>query len=335
MSKPLKIAVLALGRIGQIHLKNVVEFPGVEAVAITSSEKGRAFASSIGVSEIYRHCDEILKNKSIQAAVICSPSDTHALYTRQLMEAGKDVFCEKPLELKLDLIHELDDLSQKLDCKLMIGFDKRFDPDYRRVHEIVQAGEIGDPHILRITSRDPGAPPISYIKSSGGIFLDMMIHDFDMARFIVGAEVKEVYAQGKVRIDPAIGEVGDFDTVVATLTFENDTIAILEASRKATYGYDQRLEIFGSKGMAQMDNHTLSKANVFNASGGHSPKFLPFFLERYEQAYKYELHAFINSLLKDAPVPVNAYDGYMSTAIALAATKSAKEGCIVKMEEFL
>ena len=217
----------------------------------------------------------------------------------------------------------------------MIGFNRRFDPNYAKVQQMVKDGKIGDPHILKITSRDPAPPPAEYLAVSGGMFLDMTIHDFDMARFVVGSEVSEVYAKTNVLVDPAIGKAGDVDTAVTILFFENGAIGTIDNSRKAVFGYDQRLEIFGSKGMVKIDNNNPDTHTYYNAMGSHGPLPLNFFMDRYVQSYENEMEAFINAVVNDETIPVPGRDGLISVAIGLAAKKSALENRPVKLNEIL
>ncbi len=253
----IKIAVAGLGRIGKIHLHNLCgNFSEIEVVAVMDLlDSSKETAEEYNVPLFQKDFDSLLSTPELDAVVICSPTDTHANYVIKAARAGKHIFCEKPLDLSLEKVKEVLTIVGESEVKLMLGFNRRFDPEFRKIRELVMNGTIGDPQILKITSRDPGPPPISYIKVSGGIFLDMTIHDFDMARYISGKEVKEVFAAGAVKVDDAIGEAGDIDTTVITLIFEDDTMAVIDNSRKAVYGYDQRLEVFGSKGMALADNN--------------------------------------------------------------------------------
>ena len=267
------------------------------------------------------------------AVVICSPTDTHADYVELAARSKKHIFCEKPLDLSLDRVVEVLEVIKEFDVKLMLGFNRRFDKEFKKVRELVKNGKIGDPHIVKITSRDPGAPPISYIKKSGGLFMDMTIHDFDMARFIVGKEVEQVFAKGAVLTDPAIGKAGDIDTAVITLTYTDGTIAIIDNSREAAYGYDQRIEVFGSKGMVQANNNFHDTHQLFTHQGIQGALPLHFFLERYEQAYKVEMSEFIDSLMNDTRLPVTGKDGLESLKIGMAALKSVQENRPVRLDE--
>ncbi|TXT42637.1 MAG: myo-inositol 2-dehydrogenase, partial [Spirochaetes bacterium] len=221
----------------------------------------------------------------------------------------------------------------KAGVKLQVGFNRRFDHNFARVKELVLAGEVGQPQIVKISSRDPAPPPPSYVAGSGGIFLDMTIHDFDMARFQAGSEVTEVYAKGAVLVDPAIGAAGDVDTALITLTFANGALGIIDNSRKAVYGYDQRVEVFGSKGAAVAENDHPSTVKLLNETRVSGDKPLYFFLERYKEAFIAEIRAFMDAVAKDAPVPVSGEDGLADLIVGLAAKKSLAEGRPVKISE--
>ena len=333
----LKFAVLGLGRIGRIHLQNLIlRIPEVEVIAtVDPSSEGKAFSEKWQVPHHFDSHEDLYSLGELDAVVICSPTDTHAAYTRAFARKGKHVFCEKPLDLSLEAIKEVEYTLKETGTHFMLAFNRRFDRHFASIRHQVESGIIGDPHILKITSRDPAPPPISYIEGSGGLFLDMTIHDFDMARFIVGKEVEEVYAVGKVRVDKAIGEAGDIDTAVITLVFEDRTLAIIDNSRKASYGYDQRLEIFGSKGMAQISNQAVDSHQTWTAEGSKGALLLDFFMERYEEAYFQEMKAFAEALTLGSKIPVGVHDGLMATAIGLAGQKSLREKRPIPIREIL
>ncbi|QRR01195.1 inositol 2-dehydrogenase [Dyadobacter sandarakinus] len=335
MSKKLKTGVIGLGRIGQIHLANLVHhMPDAEVIIASDvSPAAHAFAERLGVPHVTTQAEDVLNHPEVEAVIICSPTPYHVPYTIAAAKQGKHVFCEKPLDVTLESIREAEQVVAENGVKLMLGFNRRFDANFSNIRQLVEAGKIGEPHILRITSRDPAPPPVEYLKVSGGIFLDMSIHDFDMARYMVGSEVTEVFVKGDALIHPEIREFGDIDTAVIVLTFENGTLGVIDNSRKAVYGYDQRLEIFGSKGMAKAENNTADSLIHFDDAGGHSSLPLHFFLERYENAYRVCLRSFIRCILDDKPSPVNAHDGLMATAIGIAAMRSLTEGRPVKISE--
>jgi myo-inositol 2-dehydrogenase/D-chiro-inositol 1-dehydrogenase len=332
--KKIKLAVAGLGRIGKIHLENLLQINTIEVVAVTDPlEESREYAKNKEIPFVTSLFEEMLNVAEFDAVVICSPTDTHADYVELAAKAGKHIFCEKPLDLSLERVIEVLDLVRDNDIKLMLGFNRRFDKEFKKVQEVVQSGAVGKPHIVKITSRDPEAPSLNYIEKSGGLFLDMTIHDFDMARFVVGKEVKEVFAKGAVLIDPAIGEAGDIDTAVIILTYTDDTMAIIDNSRKAVYGYDQRIEVFGSYGMVQGNNNFNDSHRLYTRKGIQRSLPLNFFLERYADAYKTEIGDFIKSLETGKEIPVNGEDGKISLIIGLAAIKSLQEKRTVKISE--
>lgn len=335
--KKLKVAVAGLGRIGKIHLKILCRnFPEVEVVAVMDVlDESKAIADEFNVPNFVGDFDELLAVPGVDVVVICSPTDTHADYTIKAAKAGKQIFCEKPLDLSLDRVQEVLDVVNKSGVKLMLGFNRRFDPEFKKIRQLVESGAIGESQIIKITSRDPGPPPVSYIKVSGGMFLDMTIHDFDMARFISGKQVKEVFAKAAVMVDPEIGKAGDVDTAVITLTFDDGSMAVIDNCRKAVYGYDQRLEVFGSKGMAQAENNFPNNHKLYTQSGVSGDLPLHFFLERYDASYVQEMKEFIDALVSNSEMPVDGNDGLLSIAIGLAAKKSLAEGRPVKIEEIL
>ena len=333
----LKVAVAGLGRIGKIHLKNLCRnFPEIEVLAVMDVfDESEAIAREFNIPVFVKDFDELLAVNGVDAVVICSPTDTHADYVVKAAKAGKNIFCEKPLDLSLSRVQEVLKIVDESGVKLMMGFNRRFDPEFKRIRQLVEDGSVGDVHIVKITSRDPGPPPVSYIKVSGGLFLDMTIHDFDMARYISGKQVKEVFAKGTVMVDPEIGKAGDIDTAVITLTFEDDTMAIIDNSRKAVYGYDQRLEVFGNKGMAIAENNFPNNHKLYTHAGVSGDLPLHFFLERYEASYNQEVREFVDALVSGSDMPVDGKDGLLSIAIGLAAKKSVEEGRPVKVNEIL
>jgi myo-inositol 2-dehydrogenase/D-chiro-inositol 1-dehydrogenase len=336
MQQDFKIAVLGLGRIGQVHAKSIQQlFPELGLVTLTASDAGRAFAERNGFAEVVdtRDFSSVLADDAVKAVVICSPSDTHAHYIKACAAAGKAILCEKPLDLSLPVIREIDTVVKEAGVPLMLAFNKRFDPHLNALKKDLKAGRIGKPHVLKMTGRDPAPPPISYLESSGGIYLDMIIHDFDTSRFLLESEVKSVFTQGAVMVDEAIGRVGDIDTAITVLTFENGVMAVIDTSRLSPYGYDQRVEILGSEGMLQMNNIRLDTHEVFNREGSHQPPYQDFFMTRYAQAYLEEMRAFVEALRAGKPMPVGVQDGYQSTAIAIAAKRSLDEGRVVLLQE--
>jgi myo-inositol 2-dehydrogenase/D-chiro-inositol 1-dehydrogenase len=335
--KKINVAVAGLGRIGKIHLKNLSRnFPEIKVIAVMDVfEESKAIADEFNVPFFVKDFDELLAVPELDAVVICSPTDTHADYVVKAAKAGKQIFCEKPLDLSLERVKEVLEIIEECGVKLMLGFNRRFDPEFKKIRKLVLNDAVGDVQIVKITSHDPGPPPVSYVKVSGGMFLDMTIHDFDMARYISGKQVKEVYAKGAVMVDPEIGKAGDIDTAIITLTFEDGTMAVIDNCRKAVYGYDQRLEVFGSKGMAQAGNNFPNNHKLYTEKGVSGDLPLHFFLERYDASYNQEIREFIDALVFDGKMPVDGNDGLQSIAIGLAAKKSVAEGRPVKISEIL
>lgn len=332
--KKLRFAVAGLGRIGKIHLENLLQLSEIKVVAVMDPmEESKQYARSKGISNVTSTYEEMLASTDIDVVVICSPTDTHADYVEMAAKAGKHIFCEKPLDLSLKRVLEVLNVVKDNNIKLMIGFNRRFDKEFKKVKALVSEGAIGEHHLVKITSRDPGAPPVSYIEKSGGLFLDMTIHDFDIARFIVGKEVDEVYAKGAVLIDQAIGNAGDVDTAVITLTYTDGTMAIIDNSRESAYGYDQRVEVFGSKGMVKAENNLHDSHQLFTSQGSQRSLPLHFFLERYAEAYKTEMSDYIKSLENGNTVPASGNDGLQSLKIGLAAIKSLQENRPIKISE--
>ena len=332
--KKIKFALVGLGRIGKIHLDNLLLMDEVEVVAVMDTQAdGRQFAEQRGINHLFSSYEQMIKDSLIDAVVICSPTDTHADYVEIAAHAGIAVFCEKPLDLNLGRVLEVLKLVKAKGIKLMLGFNRRFDKEFLKVKKLVAQGAIGNHHLVKITSRDPKAPPISYVVQSGGLFLDMTIHDFDMARFLVDKEVVEVYAKGAALINPELSRVGDIDSAVITLTYEDGTMAIIDNSRQAAYGYDQRVEVFGSKGMVKADNNLNDTHQLYNGEGIHGSLPLNFFIERYADAYKTEIRDFVLALINKTDLAVDGNDGLQSLMIGLAAIKSIKENRPVKISE--
>jgi myo-inositol 2-dehydrogenase/D-chiro-inositol 1-dehydrogenase len=336
--KKIKLGVIGAGRIGKVHIATLVQsVPQAEVVVVADVNLNSAndVAKTFGINSVFGNYLDVINHPDVEAVVICSPTDTHAKYIIEAARAGKHIFCEKPVDLSLNIIQGALDEVVKAGVKLMVGFNRRFDPNFLKIKQLVVEGKIGDPHILKITSRDPAPPPAEYSAVSGGMFMDMTIHDFDMARYIAGSEVTEVFTKATVLVDPAIGNAGDVDTAIITLSFANGAIGVIDNSRKAVYGYDQRVEIFGSKGMASADNNYPENHRYFASDGVHRSLPLNFFMDRYIEAYANEMKIFCNAVINDLELPVSGYDGLMSVAIALAAKKSHLENRPVKLTEIM
>ena len=272
--------------------------------------------------------DKILEDPLIDAVLICSSTDTHAQYIQQAAQAGKHIFCEKPIDFDVARIKETLNVVKKAGVALQIGFNRRFDHNFMQLRYDVASRKIGKPYLLKITSRDPAPPPIDYVKVSGGLFMDMMIHDFDMARFQFG-EIVALQALGTCLVNPEIGQAGDVDTALVTLQFDSGALGVIDNSRQAAYGYDQRVEVFGSAGMSLCDNDYAHTAKFFGAEKTESDKPLYFFLERYLPAYTLELQSFARAVRKDGPVEVSGEDGLRATELGLAAKESLANGGVV------
>lgn len=336
MSRQINFGVIGCGRIGRIHAENLAtRLPGARIVAVADvvPAAARELGERLRVSKVTGDYRELLSDPAVEAVVICSSTDTHSRIIQEAAAAGKHIFCEKPIDYDLARIRQALSAVEKAGVKLQIGFNRRFDPSFAKVREVVASGAIGKPHVVRITSRDPGPPPIEYIKVSGGIFLDMTIHDFDMVRFLSGSDAEEIYVLGDALVDPAIGAAGDVDTAVVSLRLKNGALATIDNSRRAVYGYDQRVEVFGSAGAVSAGNRTPDAHLVLDQSGAHAAKPLHFFLERYAEAYVIELQAFLDSLLNDRTPPVTGIDGLQPVIMGLAATKSLREKRPVKLSE--
>jgi len=335
-SKNLRFGVLGVGRIGKIHIGNLAtRIPGAELVAISdiAAAELETVATRFGIARTFADYRDLLNLPEVDAVVICSPTDQHYRMIVDAAERGKQIFCEKPIDLSLEKVLAANEEVSRRGVRMMVGFNRRFDPNFLKVRETIAGGQVGQPHILRITSRDPGPPPEHYIRASGGIFLDMTIHDFDMARYLMASEVTEAYTRAAVLVDPMIGKAGDWDTAVVTLTFENGAFGVIDNSRKAAYGYDQRVEMFGSGGMVTIANNTPDTHILCDSAGIHTALPLNFFLERYAESYLREMRAFVDAVENHKPVPVGGEDGLKAAAIALAAGKSARENRPVKLAE--
>jgi myo-inositol 2-dehydrogenase/D-chiro-inositol 1-dehydrogenase len=332
----LRFGVIGAGRIGKIHAENLAtRVPHAEVVAIADidTKAAQETAAKLHIPKVLADYHDVLSDPTIDAVAICSSTDTHARIVIEAAKAGKHIFCEKPIDHDLAKIDAALNAVKQAGVKLQIGFNRRFDPNFAHVREMVAEGKVGSPQIVRITSRDPAPPPVSYIKVSGGMFLDMTIHDFDMARFLTGSDVVEVYTAAGVMVDPGIGEAGDVDTAVITLYFANGAIGTIDNCRKAVYGYDQRVEVFGSGGMVQALNNTPHNDIYANADGVQSAKPLYFFLERYSESFVAEMRAFVKSILEDSQPPVTGIDGRIPVVIGMAAKKSYLEHRPVKLSE--
>lgn len=334
MNSELCVGVIGAGRIGKLHTESIINnFRNVNVKWVSDIYIDHLikWCESFGIDKLTKNYHDVLDDDEVDAVLVCSSTDTHAQICIDAAKKDKNIFCEKPIDLDLERIKKVEATVKEAGVKLQVGFNRRYDHNFNKVQKMVQEGRVGKPHIIKITSRDPEPPPIEYVKVSGGIFLDMAIHDFDMARFLCGSEVIEVCATGTVLVDEKIGEAGDVDTAVTVLKFANGAIGIIDNSRKAIYGYDQRIEVFGSEGCIKVENDYPNTAILTDINGTHGDKPQYFFLDRYKQSYVDEIKAFIDCIINDKEPEVSVIDGLNSVVIGLAAKKSLQDGVSVKI----
>lgn len=333
----INVGIIGAGRIGKVHCESIMNYVKSATVKTVAdpflSDETIAWAKGLGINEFTKDYHDILNDKEIDAVLICSSTDTHSSISLEAIAAGKHIFCEKPIDHDVNKILEVKKALEGSGVKYQVGFNRRFDHNFAAARKAVADGQIGDLDILKVCSRDPGAPPVEYVKVSGGIFLDMTIHDFDMVRFMSGAEVEEVFAYGAVRVDPAIGKAGDIDTAVISMKLSNGAIAVIDNSREASYGYDQRVEAFGRKGQVAVTNDSESTAVISDKDGVHAEKPLYFFLQRYMQAYVAEISEFVDCVVNDKDVNVGIECGLAPVLIGIAAKESLEKGLPVKIAD--
>ena len=331
----LRFGIVGAGRIGRVHAETAAfRLPEAEIVAITdvNLDAAKALAERCGIPKVVNSAAEIFGDKSIDAVLICTSTDTHAGLLVEAAQAGKHIFCEKPISLSLKKIDESLAAVEKAGVKLQVGFNRRFDSNFIRVRQAVAAGEIGTPNLMHIISRDPAPPPMTYLRPSGGLFLDMMIHDFDMARYLLGDEVEAVYTAATA-VDPGFAKEDDFDTAVVVLHFKSGAIGTIDNSRKAVFGYDQRVEILGSKGKIATENRYPNQVVVSGEKCVYTDLPFNFFMQRYPESFALELELFVKSVLEDKPTAVTGADSRVPVVMALAARKSHDECRPVKLSE--
>ena len=333
----ISLGIIGAGRIGKVHAQSIMNhITSARLKTIADpfmNEETEASLRALGVSDCTKDYKKILNDPEIDAVLICSSTNTHADISLEAIAAGKHVFCEKPVSQDIAKIREVMEKLKGTKLKYQVGFNRRFDHNFEAVRAAVANGDVGDVHIVRITSRDPAPPPPEYAAVSGGMFLDMTIHDFDMVRYLTASDVVEVFANGAVLVDPLIGKAGDIDTAIISLKMANGALAVIDNSRKAAYGYDQRAEIFGSKGQASVSNDTNSSLILSSETGVHAEKPLYFFLERYMASFTKEVRMFVQAIEQDCPVPVDINDGLQPVLIAAAALRSLKEHRPVLLSE--
>ena len=326
------LGVIGAGRIGKLHSENILRMPGVQIKLIADPYLDESWARERGL-DATTEPEAVFAEEEIEAVLIFSPSTLHADQIITASKMGKHIFCEKPIALDPDRIQEALDVVAKSNVKLQIGFNRRFDPEFRRLREAVSSGEIGRLYQIKITARDPALPPIEYVKTSGGMFLDMTVHDFDMVRYLSGSEVEEVFAVGAAMIDPAISKAGDIDTAITTLKLKNGALAVIDNSRQAVYGYDQQIEVFGSKGSMLAKNRTPTRTVRTSSEGVITDKPLYFFLERYQESFRAEMEEFVAALRENRDPSVGGIDGLISTLIGIAAQESMERGAPIRVRQ--
>ncbi|MGI6213245.1 MAG: inositol 2-dehydrogenase [Christensenellales bacterium] len=335
----INVAIIGAGRIGKVHAESIyTRVKGAKVVAIADpflTEETVSWAKGLGIERCEKDYRPLLADKSIEAVLICSSTDTHSAISIEAAKAGKHIFCEKPIDHDVEKIKQVQAAVESAGVKYQVGFNRRFDHNFMAARQAVESGSIGELNLLKIASRDPAPPPVSYIKVSGGLFLDMAIHDFDMVRYISGSEVEEVFAYGAVLVDGEIGNAGDIDTAIISMRLENGALAVIDNCRRSAYGYDQRLEAFGSLGQASVGNDTAANLEIASEKGMISQKPLYFFLERYMDAYAREIKMFVDSLTNDTPTPAGLKDGLMAVVVGLAAKESLDRHAPVKVKEIL
>ena len=331
---PISVGVIGAGRIGRLHAELLARrIPGARVGAVYDVHEPFALGVAADLDVPVAGSVEEILDADVDAVAVCSSADTHVELMMAAANAGKAIFCEKPVSLDLAELDRGLEAVRHAGVAFQVGFNRRFDPAHASVAEAVAAGRIGDPHLMRISSRDPEPPPLEYVRTSGGLFLDMMIHDFDMARFVTGSEVVEVFARGTVRVAPEYTSVGDVDTALVSLVHANGCLTAIDSSRRAVYGFDQRVEVFGSLGMAASENPHAHTGVVTTAAGAQRPPLPHFFLERYMTSYEREWQAFIDALRRGTPPPVDLQDARAPLVIGLAAWDSLREGRPVRVEE--
>ncbi|MBN9019444.1 MAG: inositol 2-dehydrogenase [Rhizobiales bacterium] len=324
-----RLGLLGAGRIGKVHAKAIAANSGARLIAVADAFPDAAAALAASAGAEVRSVDAIMDASDIDAVLITTPTDLHAAMIERAARAGKAIFCEKPIDLDVARVRSCLAVVAETGAKLMVGFNRRFDPNFAEVRRQIDAGAIGSVEMVSITSRDPGAPPADYIKRSGGIFRDMAIHDFDIARFLLGEEPVTVYASASVLVDPEIGALGDYDSASIVLTTRSGRIAQISNSRRASYGYDQRIEAHGSKGLVSAENVRATNVEVAGADGYRREPLLNFFMTRYTEAYRAEIEAFVAAVEQDGPISPSGEDGLKALLLADAALTSVREKRVV------
>lgn len=327
----MRFGLLGAGRIGQIHGHNVAGMSGISLAAVTDAVPDAAQKLAAETGAAVMPVASIMSDRTIDAVLICTPTDTHAYLIEQAMDAGKAVFCEKPVDLSSERIVACLNHISKANKPLMIGFNRRFDPNFAALKQRLDTGQAGNIELVSIISRDPNPPPVEYVQRSGGLFRDMMIHDLDMARFLTGEDMVEVHAVGSSLVNPVIGKAGDVDTAAVMLKTASGMLVQISNSRRATYGYDQRIEVHGSLGMLRAGNQHESTVEFAGHQGFLADPVQNFFLERYANAYRLELEAFVVAVKSGKQPSPSGMDGLKAQQLADAATHSAQTGQTVRL----
>jgi myo-inositol 2-dehydrogenase/D-chiro-inositol 1-dehydrogenase len=324
------LCVIGAGRIGRIHAANVHRHPDANLRYVVDVDTGAARRLAAETAAEVASVEEALADEAVDAIVIAASTDTHLALIEAAAQAGKAVFCEKPLDLDVDRARRCVQATATAQVPLAVGFNRRYDPSFRRLHDEIAAGRVGLVEVVSITSRDPAPPPLDYIRRSGGLFRDMTIHDLDMARWLLGAEPEWVFAAGGSLVDPAIEAAGDIDTTAIVLQAANGAVCQITNSRRCSYGYDQRIEVFGSKGMVRADNDTQTRVETASDEGFLREPALPFFLERYERAYRLEIDDFLRAVGRETHALASGEDGVRALLLAEAAAQSLASGTRVR-----
>ena len=327
----INFAILGAGRIGNVHAQAIQATPEAELIAVAEPFEKRAKSIQREFGCDIRSSDQISRSDIIDAVIICTPTNTHADLIEKFAKAGKAIFCEKPIDLNIARVRKCLDTVQKCNVKFMVGFNRRFDPDFMALKSTIDSGQIGDVEMITITSRDPSAPSYEYITHSGGIFRDMTIHDFDMARWLLNEEVESIQATASVLTDPKIAELNDYDSVSIILGTKSGRQCVISNSRRATYGYDQRIEVLGSNGMAQVKNKNNASIEVACSKGFNSPPLMDFFITRYHASYSNEIAAFVETISQNIHPPTSGIDGLRALILADAAMLSVQTGKAIKI----
>jgi myo-inositol 2-dehydrogenase/D-chiro-inositol 1-dehydrogenase len=335
--KAIRVGLIGAGTIGRVHAMNIAGIREVELVAVADPVQLAAnkIAAEVGIPNVFDDYQSLLKDERITCVLICSPPITHAMIVEEAANKGKHIFCEKPLALSLDEADKALASVEKAGVKLQVGYNRRFDPSFRRARELLQHGVIGNLHLVRITSRDPDIPNVEYLRTCGGLFFDTTSHDFDMMRYLTADEAEEIFAVGGELIDPKLRELGDIDTAVVLLRLRSGAFGIVENSRRAAYGYDQRVELFGSGGMIEVMNHLCDQTVLSNKDGRHLARNKWFFQERYRESFVNEIFSFFACIKEDKEPEVTGFDGRMAIAMAVAAKRSLIEHRPVSLTEVL